>query len=120
MKVSFVVLMFHLITKSCMSVLALSYVLIHVGYFSCSNLFYSEQLSHEFILSFICCITLTSSLTGVMSELSVNNHAIPRPGRGRLSLLSAHYHLSRDTRKLGFEVSDQVRHKPACTVSEDG
>ena len=27
-------------------------------------------------------------------------------------------HMSRDARKLVFRVSDQVRHKPACTVSE--
>ena len=30
------------------------------------------------------------------------------------------HHLSRDARKPDFEGSDQVRHKPTCTVSEKG
>ena len=34
--------------------------------------------------------------------------------------IAHHYHLSRDARKPVFGISDQVRHKPGCTVSEAG
>ena len=32
--------------------------------------------------------------------------------------IRTHYYMSRDARKPVFGVSDQVRHKPACTSSE--
>ena len=38
--------------------------------------------------------------------------------RSYLYLFSLAYYLSRDARKPVFRVSDQVRHKPACTSSE--
>ena len=30
------------------------------------------------------------------------------------------YNMSRDVRKPVFGISDQVRHKPGCTATEDG
>ena len=39
-------------------------------------------------------------------------------GNKNAVLVAHHSYLSRDTRKPVFGVSDQVRHKPACTSSE--
>ena len=36
------------------------------------------------------------------------------------SIYSELYNLRRDVRKPVFGVSDQVRHKPGCTATEDG
>ena len=33
---------------------------------------------------------------------------------------TGNYQMSRDARKPVFRVSDQVRHKPGCTITEDG
>ena len=67
-------------------------------------------------------IALTSELNEDQNESE--EHFVPSFGKSKshsnILGLTVHTNLSRDARKTVFWVSDHARHKPACTVKEDG